>query len=160
MPLDVDMKWTMYPQTNRSCLKYTHTSSWIANDLEKATLWHARATVIELSIYSDSPFQKTFPGVGNSVRIQNTRMCYAILYSESKTSNKCKRVFKKWGCRGLQSCRSEKTAYPAKCSVLTVCICQCTVYTCLVALLNGEDSAVRVAVLYCSLTEGRMHRYT
>lgn len=102
---------------------------------------------------------KTFSDV-HSVHIQNTRMFYEMLYSESKTSNKCERVFKKRVCRGLPPCPSEKMAYPAKCSLVTVCSCQSTVYTCLVALLNGEDSAVRLTVLHLSVTERRMHGYT
>ena len=86
--------------------------------------------------------------IWHSVQIQNTRMCYAILiYLESKTSNKCKRVLKKRGRCRLQLCPSARTASPSKCSLLTVFPCQSSVYTCLVALLNGEDSAVRLTVL-------------
>lgn len=109
-----------------------------------------KSNILTCNSYLTTQLCRTFAGIGHSVHIQNTRMCYAILiYLESKTSNKCKRVLKKGRCCRLQLCPSERTASPSKCSLLTVFPCQSSVYTCLVALLNGEDSAVRLAVLNC-----------
>lgn len=111
---------------------------------------------MQLPTCSDSALRKRHQASEILCTYKTSEYIMQVLYSESQTPNKCKRVLKKRGCCGLQLCLLRKTVYPAKCSFLTVCPCQSIVYTCLVALLNGEDSAVRLTVLYFSLTEGGM----
>lgn len=107
-------------------------------------------------------FKKILIGTGTSVHIQNTMTCNATLYLESKTYNKCKRFPKKRGGGHVsQLCMSEESAHVVKCSNLTLCPCRCTVCTFPVALLNGEDTTVRLKALILSSAKGTwIHRCT
>lgn len=60
-----------------------------------------------------------------------------------------------------QLCMSEESAHVVKCSNLTLCPCRCTVCTFPVALLNGEDTTVRLKALILSSAKGTwIHRCT
>lgn len=116
------------------CSVYTHTPSWIVNDLKKHHLQMQKQQLFNYLFTLTQLYRKHYQALEILYTYKTSEYVMQFLYSESQTPNKCKTVLKKRRCCGLQLCSSKKTVYPAKYSFLTVCPCQSNVYTCLVAL--------------------------